>query len=69
MREEKPRYYLYTVKRCLQVQAVNLWVSGGEDGSKYSLGATLSPPYSFPVSFFRRQSPVFFRAPSISLSF
>lgn len=42
MRGEKPRYYLYIVKRCLQLQAVNLWVSGGEDGSKYSLGATLS---------------------------
>lgn len=34
---------------------MNLWVSGGEDGSKYSLDAT--PPYSSPLSFFHRRFP------------
>ena len=54
----KPRYYLHIVKRCLQLQAVNLWVSGGEDGSKYSLDAT--PPYSSSLSFFLRRFPTSF---------
>lgn len=34
---------------------MNLWVSGGEDGSKYSLDAT--PPYSSLLSFFHRRFP------------
>lgn len=57
----KARYYLHIVKRCLQLQAVNLWVSGEEDGSKYSLDATLLPtlllhPFSTIASFFFRAS-------------
>lgn len=61
----KPRYYLHIVKRCLQLQAVNLWVSGGEDGSKYSLDAT--PPYSSSLSFFHRRYPSSFALQRASL--